>query len=109
MPEAGRRLAAARRQEYDRILREGKWKEAVQAYLVQKGVDASRLTAKGYGPDRPAQSNKTAKGREANRQFTNEEIENRQKVWWPILFLALLLLVTESLLAQRIKVAKVVG
>ena len=48
-------------------------------------------------------------GREANRRFSNEEIENRQKVWWPLLFLALLLLVTESLLAQRIKVAKMVG
>jgi len=48
-------------------------------------------------------------GREANRQFSNEEIENRQKVWWPLLFLALLLLITESLLAQRIKLAKMVG
>jgi uncharacterized membrane protein len=48
-------------------------------------------------------------GREANRQFSNEEIENRQKVWWPLLFLALLLLITESLLAQRIKLARVVG
>lgn len=42
--------------------------ESVKAYLVQKGVDAPRLTAKGFGPDRPAESNKTAKGREANRR-----------------------------------------
>jgi hypothetical protein len=48
-------------------------------------------------------------GREANRQSSNEEIENRQKVWWPLLLLALLLLITESLLAQRIKLARVVG
>ena len=47
--------------------------------------------------------------REANRNFSNEEIESRQKVWWPLLFLALLLLLTESLLAQRIKLAKMVG
>jgi len=47
--------------------------------------------------------------REANRNFTNEEIENRQRVWWPLLFLALLILLTESLLAQRIKMAKIVG
>src|SRR6185503_20428533 len=40
-----------------------------------------------------------AEGREANRGFSNEEIENRQKVWWPLLFLALLLLISESLLA----------
>ncbi|HTD87873.1 MAG TPA: hypothetical protein VK850_14955, partial [Candidatus Binatia bacterium] len=50
-----------------------------------------------------------AEGREANRGFSSEEIENRQKVWWPLLFVALLLLVAESLLAQRIKVAKMVG
>ena len=50
-----------------------------------------------------------AEGREANRNFSNEEIENRQKVWWPLLFLALLLLISESLLAERIKVARMVS
>lgn len=50
-----------------------------------------------------------AASREANRNFSNEEIENRQKVWWPLLFLALLLLVAESLVAQRIRLAKMVG
>ena len=50
-----------------------------------------------------------AEGREANRRISNEEIENRQKVWWPLLLLALLLLIGESLVAQRIKVAKMVG
>jgi len=50
-----------------------------------------------------------AESREANRNSTNEEIENRQRVWWPLLLLALLILVTESLLAQRIRVAKIVG
>ena len=50
-----------------------------------------------------------AASREASRNLSNEEIENRQKVWWPLLFLALLLLVSESLLAQRIKAAKMVG
>ncbi|HSN93334.1 MAG TPA: OmpA family protein [Anaeromyxobacteraceae bacterium] len=42
--------------------------EAVKAYLVGKGVDASRLEAKGFGPDRPAQPNTTKAGREANRR-----------------------------------------
>lgn len=48
-------------------------------------------------------------GREANRQSSNEEIEARQRVWWPLLFVALLLLVTESLLARRTKMVKMVG
>jgi outer membrane protein OmpA-like peptidoglycan-associated protein len=42
--------------------------EAVKDYLVSKGVDASRIEAKGFGPDQPVESNKTAKGREANRR-----------------------------------------
>ena len=47
--------------------------------------------------------------REASRNATNEEIENRQRAWWPLLFFALLILISESLVAQRIKVAKIVG
>jgi hypothetical protein len=49
-----------------------------------------------------------SEGREANRQSTNEEIEHRQRVWWPLLLVALLLLISESLVAQRIKMAKMV-
>jgi uncharacterized membrane protein len=46
---------------------------------------------------------------EANRRSTNEEIEARQRIWWPLLFVALLLLVTESVLARRTKMARMVG
>jgi len=42
--------------------------EAVRTYLVKKGVQADRLEAKGFGPDRPVASNDTAAGREANRR-----------------------------------------
>lgn len=42
--------------------------ETVKRYLVEKGVSASRLTAKGYGPDKPIASNSTAKGRSENRR-----------------------------------------
>ena len=34
VPEPGRKMAAARQEEYDRILREGKWRDAVRAYLA---------------------------------------------------------------------------
>jgi arylsulfatase A-like enzyme len=34
VPAVGRELAAARREEYERIVREGKWREAVRAYLA---------------------------------------------------------------------------
>jgi outer membrane protein OmpA-like peptidoglycan-associated protein len=42
--------------------------DAVMKYLVSKGVDASRLTAKGYGEDNPIDSNKTRAGRANNRR-----------------------------------------
>jgi outer membrane protein OmpA-like peptidoglycan-associated protein len=42
--------------------------DAIKAYLVKKGIDASRLTATGYGSDQPVADNKTAKGRAANRR-----------------------------------------
>jgi hypothetical protein len=46
---------------------------------------------------------------EAGQKQSNEELEGRQKIWWPLLFAALLLLVTESLLSHRTRVAKMVG
>ena len=42
--------------------------EAVMKYFVSKGIDASRLTAKGYGPDKPIADNKTKEGRTQNRR-----------------------------------------
>jgi OOP family OmpA-OmpF porin len=42
--------------------------EAVVKYLVDKGVDKSRLIAKGYGPDKPIADNKDAKGKQKNRR-----------------------------------------
>ncbi len=41
---------------------------AVRDYLMGKGVRPSRLKAKGYGSDRPLETNVTARGREANRR-----------------------------------------
>jgi outer membrane protein OmpA-like peptidoglycan-associated protein len=41
---------------------------AVRDYLISQGVDAARLTAKGYGPDKPVADNKTVAGRAANRR-----------------------------------------
>lgn len=43
--DANRRLSLARA-------------ESVKDYLVNRGVEASRLEARGYGPDRPLMSNR---------------------------------------------------
>ena len=42
---------------------------AVRDYLISEGIEASRLTAVGYGPDQPIASNDTAEGRAANRRI----------------------------------------
>lgn len=42
--------------------------DSVMKYLKAKGVTADRLTARGYGPDRPAETNDTPAGREMNRR-----------------------------------------
>lgn len=43
--------------------------EAVRDYLVQRGVSAERLSAVGFGPDRPVASNRTDSGRARNRRI----------------------------------------
>lgn len=51
---------------------------AVRDYLIKKGVDPNRLTAKGYGPTMPIADNATKDGRAKNRRvefdITFEEV-----------------------------------
>ena len=43
--------------------------DAIRKYMIEKcGVDANRLTSKGYGEERPIESNRTASGRAINRR-----------------------------------------
>ncbi len=42
--------------------------EAVMAYLIDKGVDAARLAAKGWGEEKPIASNETDEGKASNRR-----------------------------------------
>jgi len=43
--------------------------DAVKKYLVDKGIDAGRITTRGAGPDEPIADNKTAKGKSQNRRI----------------------------------------
>jgi outer membrane protein OmpA-like peptidoglycan-associated protein len=49
--------------------------EAVRAYLVMQGVPAERLTARGYGPDKPVASNAGPNGRAMNRRVELKRLD----------------------------------
>ncbi|MFT3764169.1 MAG: OmpA family protein [Minicystis sp.] len=53
--------------------------EAVVAALVKRGIDKTRLTAKGYGPTRPIMANLTTMGRQKNRRVEFQILERKAK------------------------------
>ena len=48
---------------------------SVKDYLVNAGIASERLSAVGYGEDKPSSSNKTRKGRIANRRVEFKVVE----------------------------------
>ena len=50
--------------------------DAVRAYLVEQGVPAERLTARGYGESQPVEDNKTEAGRALNRRVVMSVLDN---------------------------------
>jgi OOP family OmpA-OmpF porin len=59
---------------FNRRLSDGRAK-AVMQYLVEHGIDAAALTAKGFGPDKPLTTNDTEEGREKNRRVEFNIVE----------------------------------
>lgn len=53
--------------EYNNQLSQGR-SQAVVDYLAQQGIDAARLTAKGYGESKPIDTNDTPEGQANNRR-----------------------------------------
>lgn len=53
--------------EYNYILSKRR-AESVVKYLIEKGIPADRITAKGYGPENPIANNETHEGRIKNRR-----------------------------------------
>ncbi len=57
--------------------------DSVKAYLAGKGIADSRMDTVGHGPDKPIDTNKTRKGREANRRVEFIVIKPEKKVITP--------------------------
>jgi outer membrane protein OmpA-like peptidoglycan-associated protein len=57
--------------------------ESVKAYLAGKGIATARMDTVGHGPDKPIDTNKTKKGREANRRVEFVVIKPERKVVAP--------------------------
>ena len=53
--------------------------ESVTKALVQRGIEAERLTSKGYGPDVPIADNDTDEGRQKNRRVQFKILEKKPK------------------------------
>lgn len=53
--------------------------ESVRKAMIQRGIAAERLVAKGYGPDRPLDDNATAEGRQKNRRVQFLIVEKQPK------------------------------
>ena len=49
--------------------------KSIYQALLERGVDANRLSTVGYGEDKPKESNKTRKGRIANRRVEFKVVE----------------------------------
>lgn len=48
---------------------------SVRVYLISKGVDGTRITAKGYGPDQPKVPNTSAANRAQNRRVELKQVQ----------------------------------
>jgi outer membrane protein OmpA-like peptidoglycan-associated protein len=53
--------------------------DAVMKALIKRGIDGKRLTAKGYGQDKPIATNDTDDGRQKNRRVQFTILEKRPK------------------------------
>ncbi len=61
--------------QYNRALSQRR-AESVRTYLLEQGVNATQLTATGYGESQPVADNTTAEGRAENRRVAMDVLDN---------------------------------
>src|SRR5262245_10466505 len=74
-----------------------------------KESDLTRLDIEAFVAAMTGANPKEASAAAAQGKLSNEEIESRQRAWWMLLVAALLLFITEAVLARRMKTARVIN
>jgi hypothetical protein len=77
--------------------------------LDGKESDFTRLDVEAFVTSVTGADQKSAAQAAAKERLSNEEIESRQRVWQLLLIAALLLFITEAVLARRIKMARMIN
>jgi hypothetical protein len=104
----GELLIAAREPGFYRLRYSGN-SDFAAVNVDSKESDLTKLNAEEFAAAMTGADPKAASAAAAKEKLTNEEIESRQRVWRLLLIAALLLFVTEAVLARRMKTAKVIG
>src|SRR5262245_18357483 len=77
--------------------------------LDGKESDLTRLDVQAFVAATTGADSKAGDDAAAKERLSKEEIESRQGVWRLLLFVALLLFITEAVLARRTKMARVIN
>ncbi len=78
--------------------------------VESKESDLTKLDIQGFvAAVTGADPTKAGANAAAKEKMSNEEIESRQRVWWALLIVALLLFIAEAVLARRMKMARVIS
>ncbi|MDQ3651491.1 MAG: VWA domain-containing protein [Acidobacteriota bacterium] len=81
----------------------------IAANLEGKESDFAKLNLGEFSSAVTAAGGAPLTGAVEDAKLQNEEIEARQRIWWPLLIIAAMLFVAEGLIARRTKMAKMIG
>jgi Aerotolerance regulator N-terminal/von Willebrand factor type A domain/Beta-galactosidase trimerisation domain len=90
-------------------LRYGNESDFAAVNLDGKESDLSKLVIDDFVTAVTGADPKAEAATAAQVKMTDEEREAKQRVWWPLLIVALALFLTEAVLARRTKMARVIG
>src|SRR5215468_3741712 len=105
---AGELIVAAREPGFYRLRYPGN-SDFTAVNLDGKESDLTRLDVEAFVAATTGADPKAADGAAAKERLSKEEIESRQRVWRLLLIAALLLFITEAVLARRTKMARVIN